>query len=321
VGQVGQVGKPSILVTRKLPSSVIDKLGAVGDLDLYTGEAAIPPGELQARVAGKDALVCLLTDAVDRSVIDAGSRLKVIANVAVGYNNIDVPYARSRGIVVTNTPDVLTESVADFTWALILAITRRLAEGERLVRRGEWKGWALDLLLGTELRGKQLGLVGVGRIGRAVAARAGAFGMRVAYTTRRDTDLPGAEAMQLDRLLLTSDIVSLHVPLTPETRHLIDKRALTRMKRSAYLINTARGPVVDEAALAWALQHHLLAGAALDVYEHEPAVHADLLSLENVLLVPHLASGTTETRTAMADMAAENVLAVLAGRPPLTPIP
>ena len=310
----------SILVTRKLPSSVISKLSAVADVDLYTGDAAIPPAELCARVAGKDALVCLLTDAVDRTVIDAAPTLKAIANVAVGYNNIDVAYARSRGIVVTNTPDVLTESVADFTWALILAITRRLSEGERLVRRGEWKGWALDLLLGTELRGKQLGLIGVGRIGRAVAARAGAFGMRVAYTSRREAEGAG-EAMQLDRLLLTSDVVSLHVPLTPETRHLIDKRALTRMKRSAYLINTARGPVVDEAALAWALQHHLLAGAALDVYENEPAVHPDLLSLENVLLVPHLASGTTETRTAMADLAADNVLAVLDGRPPLTPIP
>ena len=311
---------PSILVTRNLPSSVIAKLSAVADVDLYTGEGAIAPDELRARVAGKDALVCLLTDAIDRTVIDAAPTLKAISNVAVGYNNIDVPYAKARGIVVTNTPDVLTESVADFTWALILAITRRLSEGERLVRRGEWKGWALDLLLGMELRGKQLGLVGLGRIGRAVAARAAAFGMHVAYTSRREAAGVG-EAMQLDRLLLTSDIVSLHVPLTPETTHLIDKRALTRMKRSAFLFNTARGPVVDEAALAWALQHHLLAGAALDVYEHEPAVHPDLLSLENVLLVPHLGSGTTETRTAMADLAADNVLAVLDGRPPLTPVP
>jgi glyoxylate reductase len=299
---------------------VIAKLSAVADVDVYTGEAAIPAAELRARVAGKDALVSLLTDAVDRSVIDAAPALKAIANVAVGYNNIDVPYARARGIVVTNTPDVLTESVADFTWAMILAITRRLSEGERLVRRGEWKGWALDLLLGMELRGKQLGLVGLGRIGRAVAARAGAFGMRVAYTSRTEAAGVG-EAMQLDRLLLTSDVISLHVPLTPETTHLIDKRALTRMKRSAYLINTARGPVVDEAALAWALQHHLLAGAALDVYEHEPAIHPELLSLENVLLVPHLGSGTTETRTAMADLAADNVLAVLGGRAPLTPVP
>jgi len=184
---------PNILVTRRLPASVISKLSAATDVDLYTGDAAIPPDELRARVADKDALVCLLTDAVDRTVIDAAPRLKAIANVAVGYNNIDVAYAKARGIVVTNTPDVLTESVADFTWALILAITRRLSEGERLVRRGEWKGWALDLLLGTELRGKQLGLVGVGRIGRAVAARAAAFGMRVAYTSRRGW--PGPESI------------------------------------------------------------------------------------------------------------------------------
>jgi phosphoglycerate dehydrogenase-like enzyme len=212
---------------------------------------------------------------------------------------------------------VLTESVADFTWALILAITRRLSEGERVVRRGEWKGWALDFMLGSELRGKQLGLVGAGRIGRAVAARAPAFGMKVAYTTRAGgtgaAGIAGAEAMSLDRLLLTSDVVSLHVPLTADTRHLIDQRAFTRMKRSAYLINTARGPVVDEAALAWALQHHLLSGAALDVYENEPAVHPDLLQLENVLLVPHLASGTTETRTAMAALAVSNAIAVLQG--------
>ena len=315
------MSKASVLVTRKLPSSVIEKLSAVADVDLYTGEVAIPADELRARVAGKDALVCLLTDPIDRAIIDAAPTLRVIANVAVGYNNIDVAHARSRGIIVTNTPDVLTESVADFTWALILAITRRLSEGERLVRRGEWKGWALDLLLGSELRGKQLGLVGVGRIGRAVAARAAAFGMTVAYTARRALEFPDAEPMPLDRLLISSDIVSLHVPLTPDTRHLIDKKALARMKRSAYLINTARGPVVDEAALAWALQHHLLAGAALDVYEQEPIVHPDLLTLENVLLVPHLASGTTETRTAMADLAAGNVVAVLSGRPPLTPVP
>jgi len=288
-------------------------------VDVFADAGTMPADELRERIAGADALVCVSTDRIDAPVIDAASHLKVIATVAVGYDNIDVAQARARGIVVTNTPDVLTESVADFTWALILAITRRLAEGERLVRRGEWKGWALDLLLGTELRGKQLGLLGVGRIGRAVAARAPAFGMHVAYTSRREVDGVG-ESMTLDRLLLTSDIVSLHVPLTPDTRHVIDKRALTRMKRSAYLINTARGPVVDEESLAWALQRHLIAGAALDVYEHEPAVHPDLLKLENVLLVPHLASGTTETRTAMADLAVENVLAVLAGRPPVTPV-
>jgi glyoxylate reductase len=331
---------PNILVTRKLPASVLTKLHAIGAVDLYTGEAAISPDELRRRVAGKDALVCLLTESVDASVIDAGSSLRVIANVAVGFNNIDVAHAQSRGIVVTNTPDVLTESTANFTWALILAITRRLSEGERLLRRGGWKGWALDFMLGTELRDKQLGLVGFGRIGRAVAARAPSFGMRVAYTSRRSpssavaasalqrgygeagpADVGDVESMSLDRLLNTSDVVSLHVPLNGQTKHLIDKKAFSRMKRSAYLINTARGPVVDEAALAWALREHLIAGAALDVYEKEPAVHPELLTLENALLVPHLGSATTETRTAMADLAAENVVAVLSGRPPITPVP
>jgi len=311
----------SILVTRKLPSAVLAKLDQAGAVDLFTGDGAIPRDELHRRVADKDALVSLLTDPIDRELIDAGRKLKVIANVAVGYNNIDIPYARSRGIVVTHTPDVLTEAVADFTWALILAITRRIAEGERLARSGTWKGWALDQLLGMELRGKQLGLVGIGRIGRAVAARAPAFGMRVVYADQFDAKLPGVERISLDRLLVTSDVVSLHVPLLPETKHLIDRKSLTRMKRSAYLINTARGPVVDEAALAWALQEHLLAGAALDVYENEPAIHPDLVKLENVLLVPHLASATTETRTAMADLAAENVIAVLSGKQPITPVP
>ncbi|HTK29415.1 MAG TPA: D-glycerate dehydrogenase [Vicinamibacterales bacterium] len=312
---------PRILVTRKLPASVLDKLRASASLDLYTGEAAIPPAELRQRIADKQAVVCLLTDAIDRAVIDAAPGLRVVANVAVGYNNVDVAYARSRGIVVTNTPDVLTDSVADFTWALILALTRRVSEGERLMRSRAWKGWALDFMLGSELKGKQLGLVGLGRIGRAVAARAPAFGMRVVYTSRQPAALEGAEQVSLDRLLNASDIVSLHVPLIPETRHLIDRKALARMKRTAYLVNTARGPVVDEEALAWALEHHLLAGAALDVYENEPAVHAGLLPLENVLLVPHLGSATTETRTAMADLAAGNALAVLAGRAPLTPVP
>jgi glyoxylate reductase len=309
-----------ILVTRTLPSSILSRLEPVGSVDLFSGEGTMPHRELVERIADKDAVVCMLTDRVDRDVIEAASRLRIAANVAVGYNNIDVAHAASRGVVVTNTPDVLTESVADFTWALILAITRRLSEGERIVRRGAWKGWAFDFMLGSELRGKQLGLVGFGRIGRAVAARAPAFGMRVAYTGRRDAGLPGADMMSLDRLLNTSDVISLHVPLSGDTRHLLDKRALARMKRSAYLVNTSRGPVIDEAALAWALQEHLIAGAALDVYENEPAIHADLLRLENVLLVPHLGSGTTETRLAMASLAVENVVAVLSGQPPLTPV-
>jgi glyoxylate reductase len=303
-----------------VPSSVIERLEAECDLDLYDGRAAIPRDELIARVGGKTALICLLTDRIDAEVLEAGRDLRVVANIAVGYNNIDVEACRERGVIVTNTPDVLTNACADFTWALILAVTRRLGEAERQLRRGEWKGWALDHMLGTELRGKQLGLVGVGRIGRAVAEKAPAFGLKVVYSTRRPVDLPGAEHLALDRLLATSDVVSLHCPLTPETRHLIDQKALTKMKRSAYLINTSRGPVVDEAALAWALKQRLIAAAALDVYEQEPEVHPELLELENVMLIPHIASATTETRTAMADLAVTNVLAVLRGEAPVTAV-
>jgi glyoxylate reductase len=315
------MSRPLVLVTRKLPSKVISKLEEHCDVDLYVGEQAISRDELLARVAGKHAIICLLTEPIDAAVLDAaGPQLKVVSNVAVGYNNIDVAACRARGVVATNTPDVLTNACADFTWGLILAVTRRLGEGERVVRAGKWGGWALDYMLGMELRGKQLGLVGVGRIGRAVADKAPAFGMTIAYTDQRDAGIPGAQQMALDRLLATSDVVSVHVPMTPDTRHLIDQKALTKMKRSAYLINTSRGPVVDEAALAWALKERLIAGAALDVYENEPAIHPELMSLENVLLIPHLASATTETRTAMADLAVSNAIAVLNGQPALTPV-
>ncbi len=314
--------KASILLTGKIPSSVLARLEAIGEVDQFRrdGVDVMPHDELVARVAGKQALVSMITDAVRRDVIEAGTDLKVIANAAVGYNNIDVAAARERGIVVTNTPGVLTDATADLTWALILGITRRLGEGERLIRRGGWKGWTFDFMLGAELRGKQLGIVGYGGIGRAVAARGLAFGMRIAYTSRTPKHDPDAEAMPFDRLLATSDVVSLHCPLTPETRHLIDQPALARMKRSAYLINTSRGPVVDEKALAWALRTRLIAGAGLDVFEEEPRVEPELLTLENVLLVPHLGSGTVETRTAMADLAVRNVAAVLAGQSPLTPV-
>ncbi|OFW12549.1 MAG: D-glycerate dehydrogenase [Acidobacteria bacterium RIFCSPLOWO2_02_FULL_67_21] len=306
--------KPKVLLTRSLPSSVLARLEAACDVDLFRGGGPVPRAEFLARVAGKEALLSMVTDTVDRAVIDAGTELRVIANVAVGYNNIDVAAARERGITVTNTPDVLTDATADFTMALMLAVTRRLGEGERMVRRGDWKGWAFDQLLGMQLRGKQLGIVGFGRIGRAVAARAAAFGMTVVHSLR------SGEGLALDRLLATSDVVSLHVPLSPDTRHLIGQPELARMKRSAYLINTTRGLVVDEAALAWALKNRIISGAALDVYEREPEIHPDLLPLENVVLAPHLGSATTETRTAMADLAARNVVAVLSGEPPLTPV-
>lgn len=304
----------------------MDRLEAACDVERHEGRGELPHEELVRRVAGKQALVSLITDKVDRAVIEAGTDLRIIANVAVGYNNVDAAVARERGIIVTNTPDVLTGATADLTWALILGITRRLGEGERMIRRDAWPGWAFDQLLGMELRGKQLGIVGYGRIGKAVAARAEPFGMRIAYAARGTAagrgGLPGppAEAMPFDRLLATSDIVSIHVPLTPETRHLIDQPALARMKRSAYLVNVSRGPVVDEAALVWALKNRIISGAALDVYEEEPKVHQELLPLENVLLAPHLGSATTETRTGMADLAVTNVIAVLGGQAPITPV-
>lgn len=311
--------RPNVLVTRPVPAVVRDLLAHDCAVDIWSGEDPMPRAALIERIADASGLVCVVTDRLDREAIDAAPDLRVISNIAVGYDNIDVAHAASRGVVVTNTPDVLTEAVAEFTWGLILAITRRVTEGDRLVRRGEWKGWALDFMLGSELRGKRLGIVGAGRIGRAVAARAPAFGMEVAFAARGVT--PGdVDRLSLEELLHTSDVVSLHVPLTPENRHLIDRRRLIGMKRSAYLVNTSRGSVVDEGALAWALEERLLAGAALDVYESEPDVHTALRQLENVVLAPHLGSATFETRAAMAELAARNAVAVLTGSAPLTPV-
>jgi glyoxylate reductase len=308
----------SVLLTRRIPSSVVSQLQSQHTVDLNDRDS-LPPDELKKRLSDKDALICVLTDKIDGPVMDAGPALKVISNIAVGYDNIDVAAARQRGIIVTNTPDVLTDAVAELTWALILGIARRVAEGDRLIRAGEWKRWGLDFMLGTELRGKQLGIIGAGRIGRAVAAKAPAFGMSVVFS-RRSADAGDPRFVSLDQLLVSSDVVSIHTPQTPQTHHLIDKKAFARMKRSALLVNTARGPIVDEEALVWALNERLIAGAALDVYEKEPEVHPGLLRFENVLLVPHVGSATRETRTAMAELAVRNALAVLAGDEPLTPV-
>lgn len=311
------MSKPKVLLTRRIPSSASAALEAACDVDRNDGNQ-LSPADLKIRLADKEGVVCLLTDAFTADVMDAAPRLKVIANVAVGYNNIDVAAAAARRIVVTNTPEVLTEATADLTWALIMDVTRRVSEGDRLIRRGGWKGWALDFMLGNELSGRTLGIIGFGRIGQAVAARAVPFGLRVIHSDVQP--VPGSGAIPVDRLLATSDIVSIHCPLTPQTRHMINQAALARMKRSAYLINTSRGPVVDEAALAWALKNGIISGAALDVFENEPAVHPDLMMLENVVLTPHLGSATTETRTAMADLAVRNAIAVLTGQSPLTPV-
>jgi glyoxylate reductase len=305
------IDKPRVLLTRRIPSAAFSRLAASCDVDLHDGPAAIDPAELKRRIADKQGLICLLTDRVDGAVIDAAPQLKVVANIAVGYDNIDVPAVKSRGVAVTNTPDVLSEATAELTWALLLSLARRVAEGDRLIRRGGWTGWALDFMLGTELRGKQLGIVGRGRIGRAVAAKAAAFGMTAVFA-KHD--------MSLDELFVSSDVISLHTPGGPDTRHIINRRTLARMKRTALLVNTARGSVVDEDALVWALNERLIAGAALDVYEKEPSVHPGLLTMENVVLAPHLGSATRETRTAMADLAVRNVIAVLSGQPPLTPV-
>lgn len=312
--------RPAILVTYKLPSAAIAPLEAVGDVDVYRG-GVLSKEELVERIRGKQAIVVAALDKIDKDVIDAGSDLRIVANVAVGYNNLDVPYARSRGIVLTNTPDVLTEATANMAMTLILAVTRRIVEGDRLVRRGDWKGFSLDFMIGSEIRERQLGIVGLGRIGRAVAEKAKFFGMKIVYHNPSPRSVDGYESMSLDQLLATSDVVSLHVPLSPQTRHLIDRKALSRMKRSAYLINTSRGPVVDEDGLAWALREGIIKGAGLDVYEDEPRVHPGLLALENVVLVPHMASATAETRAAMYDLVARNVVNVLSGKPPVTPIP
>jgi glyoxylate reductase len=315
-----------IVVTRHIPAPALEILGSAGDVWLPNEDAPLTPGELHATIAGAAAVVTMLHDRVDDAfVAAAGRELQIVANIAVGYDNVDVEACRRNGVVVTNTPGVLTDATADLAFALILMATRRLGEGERLVRRGVRWSWSLDFHLGAGLQGKTIGIVGLGQIGTAVARRAGAFGMTVHYAGRRRAD-PALEAeleaafVPLDELMATSDVVSLHCPLTPETHHLVDGRRLRLMKPTAFLVNTTRGPVVEEAALVEALREGVLAGAGLDVFEREPEVHAGLLELENAVLLPHLGSATVETRTAMAELAARNVIAVLGGQPPLTPI-
>ena len=323
--------KSRVLVTNRIPAAVLQRLESDLEIDYHTEKDALSRDQLLDRVRDKHGLLCVVTDTIDSRIIKAGSQLRVIANIAVGYDNIDIATAKKHGIVVTNTPEVLTESVAELTWGLILNVTRRVVEGDRLIQSGVWKGWALDFMLGMELFGKQLGVVGAGRIGRAVAARASVFGMKVVFAAPKGNNditdrsqwtksLKDSSVMPLDRLLATSDVVSLHVPMTSDTHHLIDREALVNMKPSAYLVNTSRGPVVDEDALVVALRDGLIAGAALDVYEREPMVHSGLLGLSNVILSPHLGSATHETRTAMADLAARNLMEVLSGNSPITPI-
>jgi glyoxylate reductase len=319
-------GAARIVVSRQIPEPALELLGGAGDVWLSPHDRPMTTEELHAAVAGADAVVTLLHDRVDDAFLDAaGPSLRVVANVAVGYDNIDVPACTRHGVVATNTPGVLVDATADIAMALILMSTRRLGEAERMVREGGTWSWNMFFMLGTGLQGKTLGIVGLGQIGAATARRARAFGMRIAYAGRRRADAGleselGAEMRDLDDLLATADVVSIHTPLSDVTRHLIDPRRLALMKPTAHLVNTSRGPVVDEAALAAALRDGTIAGAGLDVFEHEPEIHPGLRGLENVVLIPHLGSATIETRTAMGVLAAQNAVAVLAGKDPPTPI-
>ncbi|MCI0336435.1 MAG: D-glycerate dehydrogenase [Acidobacteria bacterium] len=340
--------RPKVLITRQLPAPAMSRLGEVCDYQVGTEDGVLDREALLSGVRDVEGLVCLLTDRIDREVIDRGTKLRVIANVAVGYNNIDLAAAQQRGVYVTNTPEVLTDATADLTWALILAVTRRIVEADNFLRAGKFDGWDIDMLLGTGLTGKTLGVVGYGRIGRAVARRAAGFGMSVIYCGRDDIafrDDPQHNALMMARrlgiqaatgpinqsaridglaarratfneLIEMADVITLHVPLAATTQHLIDRSAFGRMKHTAYLINTSRGPVVDEVALVDALQSGRISGAGLDVYESEPDISDLLPGMNNVVLLPHIGSATRETRTAMAMIAVENTIDALSGRVP-----
>jgi len=315
----------SILISNVLPEESRRLISPDVAVDYNDSEQPMPRAEFLSRLRGKQGLICHIISAIDDEVL-ALPGLKVVSNVAVGYNNVDVTAAKKRGVVITNTPDVLTETTADFAFTLLMATARRVVEADRYVRAGHWKIWKWNLLWGADIHGKTLGVVGFGRIGRAMARRGLGFGMRVLYydTVRADADAErelNAAAVDLDTLLRESDFVTLHTLLSADTRHLINERTLRLMKKTAVLVNAARGPVVDETALARALSEKWIAGAGLDVFEDEPRVHPGLLPLTNVVLTPHIASASFDTRVAMATLAVRNCLAVLDGKPALTPVP
>lgn len=314
------MARPKVFATHQLFDEARQILDADCDVEYWTNEERPSREEVLRRVKDKEGLVCLLTEKVNDDLLRAAAKLRIAANVAVGYDNIDVDTCTKRGVVATNTPGVLDETTADFAWTLMMAVARRLSEGEQLARSGNWKGWNLDQLCGADIWGKTLGLVGFGRIGRAVARRALGFQMKVIYTDAvkapDEVEKPlNAQFRDMNSLLAESDFISLHVPLLPETRGLFDSPKFYRMKPTAFLINTSRGPVVEEAALVAALDAKKIAGAALDVFENEPFIHPGL-KRSNVVLAPHLASASLETRTRMAVMAAENVVALFKGQLP-----
>jgi glyoxylate reductase len=321
-----RVSRARVVVTARLPGTAVERLAAHHDVVAHAGDDPMPRDLLLDAVAGADAVVSVLVDRVDAELLGAaGPGLRLVANVAVGFDNVDLAACAERDVLVTNTPGVLTDATADTAFALVLMVTRRLGEAEREVRSGGPWGWGMFHLLGTSVQHKTIGIVGPGAIGLATARRARAFGMTVLLSGRSRPDPAavtelGARVVDLPTLLAGSDVVSLHTPLTPRTRHLVGRDALRAMKPTAYLVNTSRGPVVDESALVEALRSGEIAGAALDVFEDEPRVHPGLLERDDVVLLPHIGSATVETRSAMADLAVDNVLAVLDGRGPLTPV-
>jgi len=314
--------KPRVFITRRIPEEGIKMIMEHCETEVSDFDGVLPREMLLEKVKNKEGILCLLTDTIDKEVMDAaGPKLKVISNYAVGFNNIDVEEATRRGIMVTNTPGVLTETTADLAWALIMSIARRIVEADKFVRAGKFRGWEPLLLLGTDVYGATLGIIGFGRIGQAMARRASGFNMKVIYYDLQRAPLQvekelGASYRTLPELLSEADFVTIHVPLTPQTHHLIGEKELKMMKKGAYLINTARGPIVDEKALVRALQEKWIRGAALDVFENEPEVEPELLKLDNVVLAPHIGSATHATRTKMAIMAAENLIKALQGEIP-----
>lgn len=318
--------KPKVLVTRLLPPKAMEMIHKAVDAEVNPHDRPMGRKDLLRRLRGKDGVLSLLNDRMDAEAMDAaGPRLKVIANYAVGFNNVSVPDATARGIVATNTPEVLTETTADMAWALIMAVCRRVAEGDNFLRRRKPWDWAPMMMLGSDVHGKTLGVLGLGRIGQALARRARGFRMKVIYydafrqRPAVEKDL-GVQFRPFAQVIRQADILSVHTPLMKETVHLIGAKVFRAMKKTAYLINTSRGPVVDEAALAKALQEGEIAGAGIDVFENEPKVHPELLKCRNAVLTPHIASATVETRTAMGTLAASNLIAVLRGKKPPTPV-
>jgi glyoxylate reductase len=316
--------RKKVYITREIPSEAIKLLENHFDVDVNREERTLSKTELISRIKDMDGVLCMLVDVIDKEVIDKASRVKIFANYAVGYNNIDIEAAKSKGVYVTNTPDVLTDTTADLAWALLFAAARRVVESDKFMRNGNYKEWTPGLFLGQDITGKTLGIIGLGRIGKAFGKKSLGFDMKILYYNRsRDEEYEhkyGAEYVSMDELLQKSDFISIHLPLTEETRHLIGENELNKMKKTAIIVNTARGPIIDEKALVEALKSRRIMAAGLDVYEREPEFETQLKDFDNVVMLPHIGSATVETRTNMALMAAGNIIEVLKGNKPINPV-